>query len=67
MCAARTPAEGAVYLDHAATTPMRPAAIEAMAATMAQTGNAASLHGSGRDARRRVEESRESIAAALGA
>lgn len=67
MSAARTPAEGAVYLDHAATTPMRPAAIEAMAATMAQTGNAASLHGSGRDARRRVEESRESIAAALGA
>ncbi|MUM19497.1 cysteine desulfurase [Mycobacterium sp. CBMA271] len=56
-----------VYLDHAATTPMRPAAIEAMAATMALTGNAASLHGSGRDARRRVEESRESIAAALGA
>lgn len=56
-----------VYLDHAATTPMRPDAIEAMAATMAQTGNAASLHGAGRDARRRVEESRESIAAALGA
>lgn len=36
-----------VYLDHAATTPMRPDAIEAMAATMAQTGNAASLHGAG--------------------
>lgn len=34
-----------VYLDHAATTPMRPDAIEAMAATMAQTGNAASYTG----------------------
>lgn len=60
-------ADHVVYLDHASTTPMRLAAIEAMTATLGQTGNAASLHGSGRAARRRVEESRESIAAALGA
>jgi len=57
----------AVYLDHAATTPMLPAAIEAMTAHLARTGNASSLHGSGRAARRTVEESRETIAAALGA
>ncbi|GGL38375.1 cysteine desulfurase family protein [Nocardia jinanensis] len=56
-----------VYLDHAATTPMLPAAIEAMNAAFALPGNASSLHGSGRMARRMLEESRESIAADLGA
>ncbi|NLG55120.1 MAG: cysteine desulfurase [Rhodococcus sp.] len=56
-----------VYLDHAATTPMVPAAIEAMTGICATVGNASSLHGSGRAARRRVEEARESIARDLGA
>ena len=56
-----------VYLDHAATTPMHAAAVEAMAAALAEAGNASSLHSSGRAARRRLEESRESIAARLGA
>jgi cysteine desulfurase len=58
---------GPIYLDHAATTPMHPAAIEAMAGALATVGNASSLHTAGRDARRRMEESRESIAAYLGA
>jgi cysteine desulfurase len=56
-----------VYLDHAATTPMRTAAVEAMTGVLATVGNAASLHGSGRLARRRLEESRESVAKLLGA
>ncbi|OBJ71403.1 cysteine desulfurase family protein [Mycobacterium sp. 1274756.6] len=56
-----------VYLDHAATTPMYPQAIEAMTAMLATVGNAASLHTTGRAARRVMEESRESVAAALGA
>ena len=56
-----------VYLDHAATTPMLPAAVEAMTSVLTTVGNASSLHGSGRAARRRIEESRESIATALGA
>jgi cysteine desulfurase len=56
-----------VYLDHAATTPMLPEAVEAMTAQLHRTGNASSLHGSGRAARRTVEESRERIARALGA
>src|SRR3954468_10417044 len=55
------------YLDHAATTPMYPEVIEAMTAQLARLGNASSLHGSGRDARRVVEESRETIAAVLNA
>src|SRR5918911_1457179 len=55
------------YLDHAATTPMLPEAISAVAEVMGQVGNPSSLHGAGRAARRRVEEARESLAAALGA
>ncbi|KOG32543.1 MULTISPECIES: cysteine desulfurase family protein [Streptomyces] len=55
------------YLDHAATTPMLPEAIEAMTAQLAVTGNASSLHAAGRRARRTVEEGRETLAAALGA
>ena len=53
------------YLDHAATTPMVPAAIEAMTAHLGDVGNPSSLHASGRQARRVVEESRETIAQAL--
>jgi cysteine desulfurase len=56
-----------VYLDHAATTPMLPQAIEAMTAALSVVGNASSLHTAGRAARRRVEEARESLAADLGA
>ncbi len=56
-----------VYLDHAATTPMHPQAIEAMVAALGVVGNASSLHTAGRAARRRVEEARESLAANLGA
>ncbi len=55
-----------VYLDHAATTPMVPAAVEAMTAHLLEVGNPSSLHASGRHARRVVEESRETIAQALG-
>jgi cysteine desulfurase len=57
----------AVYLDHAATTPMHPAAIEAMTAALATVGNASSLHTTGRAARRRMEEARETLARLLGA
>ncbi|MGH1565083.1 cysteine desulfurase family protein [Mumia sp. DW29H23] len=55
------------YLDHAATTPMVPEAIAAMNAAMLEGGNPSSLHGSGRRARRRVEEARELIAQRIGA
>ena len=55
-----------VYLDHAATTPMLPVAVEAMTAHLAEVGNPSSLHASGRHARRVVEESRETIAQVIG-
>ena len=55
------------YLDHAATSPVLPEVIAAISQAMTLTGNASSLHTSGRAARRRVEESRERIAEALGA
>ena len=55
------------YLDHAATTPMVAAAIEAMAAQWRLAGNPSSLHASGRAARRVLEESREQVADLLGA
>jgi cysteine desulfurase len=55
------------YLDHAATTPMLPQAAEAMSAAFREVGNASSLHAAGRRARRVVEESRERLAAAVGA
>ncbi|MGX1768771.1 cysteine desulfurase family protein [Dietzia sp. NPDC055343] len=54
------------YLDHAATTPMRPAAVAAYTEAASTVGNASSLHGSGRRARRRVEEARELLAHHLG-
>jgi len=64
----RAPAPASpVYLDHAATTPMLPEALDAMTEELAQLGNPSSLHNAGRRARRIVEESREQIAAAYGA
>jgi cysteine desulfurase len=55
------------YLDHAATTPMLPEAAEAMTSRFGVAGNPSSLHASGRAARKVVEESRETLAAAFGA
>ncbi|MGH3354967.1 MAG: cysteine desulfurase family protein [Nocardioidaceae bacterium] len=54
------------YLDHAATTPMLPEALAAMSEHLRAGGNPSSLHASGREARRVVEESREAVALALG-
>ena len=55
------------YLDHAASTPVLPEVVEAVVDALHTTGNASSLHTAGRRARRTVEESRETLAAALGA
>lgn len=54
------------YLDHNSTTPLRPAAREAMLAAFSACGNASSVHAEGRAARARVEAARGHIAAFVG-
>ncbi|MFW6774004.1 cysteine desulfurase family protein [Nocardioides sp. CPCC 205120] len=61
-----TASDARTYLDHAATTPLRPEARDALLAHLGAPGNPASLHGAGRAARRVLEESRESVAESLG-
>ncbi|MEM1093020.1 MAG: cysteine desulfurase family protein [Bacteroidota bacterium] len=57
-----------IYLDHAATTPLDPRVLEAMLPYLTDHyGNASSVHALGRRARFAVEDSREQIAALLGA
>ncbi|MFC7498012.1 cysteine desulfurase family protein [Enterovirga sp. GCM10030262] len=58
--------QGRAYLDHAATTPLLPAAREAMAEALARWHNPSSPHAEGRAAKAALEEARARIAAALG-
>jgi len=55
-----------IYLDHAATTPMVQPAITALTTQILKTGNASSLHSTGRSVRKELEEAREAIAKAAG-
>ena len=55
-----------IYLDHAATTPVVPAAREAMAEALERWHNPSSPHAEGRAAKAALEEARGRIAAALG-
>lgn len=57
----------AIYLDHAATSPMTPDAIAAYAAALSLVGNPSSIHSQGQNAKRMLEEARELIAASAGA
>jgi len=56
-----------VYLDHNATTPARPEAIEAVVEALSLVGNASSVHREGRAARRIIEDARARVAALVGA
>src|SRR5918997_254206 len=58
-----------VYLDHAATTPVRPEVLEAMMPYLSDSafGNPSSAHRFGRAARAGIEQARRQIAEALGA
>src|SRR5687768_12572586 len=57
-----------IYLDHAATTSLRPEVIEAMRPLQTERfGNPSSIHRWGREARALLEEARERVAGALGA
>ena len=54
------------YLDHNATSPLRPAARAAMLAAMDLSGNASSVHAEGRAARKLLDDSRAAVARAVG-
>ena len=54
-----------IYVDHAATTPMSPAAISAISDQMQKLGNPSSLHSHGRAARKALEDAREAIASQI--
>ena len=57
-----------IYLDHSATTPVRPEVLEAMLPFLREHhGNAGSLHRFGRNCRRAVETAREQVAALINA
>ena len=59
--------KNAVYLDYNATAPLKPAVIACMTAALNVVGNASSVHVYGRDARKRVEDAREQVAAMVNA
>src|SRR6185436_2075894 len=54
------------YLDHNATSPLRPVVREAMRSAMDVDGNASSVHREGRAAHKLLDDSREAIARELG-
>jgi len=57
-----------IYLDHNATTPLLPEAMEAMRSLMTEAfGNPSSSHSAGRRARQSLEDARETVANCLGA
>lgn len=58
---------GRAYLDHNATTPVRPEAVEAVAHALTLPGNPSSVHGEGRAARAAMERAREQVARLVGA
>ncbi|HMY19812.1 MAG TPA: aminotransferase class V-fold PLP-dependent enzyme, partial [Polyangium sp.] len=56
-----------IYLDWNATTPPHPDVVSAMIATARDAwGNPASIHGTGRRARARVEDAREAVGSLVG-
>lgn len=55
-----------VYLDHNATTPVRPSVVATMIECLQSCGNPSSVHAAGRQARQRVEQARDRIRDGLG-
>ncbi len=60
-------AVASVYLDHNATSPLRPVALEAMVAALRAGGNPSSVHNVGRAARGAIEKARRQVAGLVGA
>ncbi|WP_213814957.1 cysteine desulfurase family protein [Glaciihabitans sp. dw_435] len=57
----------AIYLDHAATSPMTREVLEAYTAALTLVGNPSSIHSQGQNSKRMLEEAREQVAVSLGA
>ncbi len=55
-----------IYVDHAATTPLSPAAFKAITSQLQELGNPSSLHTHGRATRKVLEDAREAIAREIG-
>ena len=58
---------GRTYLDHNATSPIRPEVAEAVARALVLPGNPSSVHAEGRAARAEIEAARDKVAALVGA
>jgi len=56
-----------VYLDHNATTELRPEALDAINASLSVVGNPSSIHAAGRQARKTLERARRQVASLVGA
>ena len=57
-----------IYLDHAATSPMNDKVIDVMTVAMREVyGNASSVHGAGREARKHIDNARDVFAQSIGA
>jgi cysteine desulfurase len=59
-------ARQSVYLDYNATVPVRPEVVARMGELMGAVGNASSVHGFGRTARKHVEHARAQVAQMVG-
>jgi cysteine desulfurase len=57
----------AIYLDHAATTPMSADVLAAYVSALSVVGNPSSIHSQGQNAKRMLEEAREQVAASVEA
>ena len=55
-----------IYVDHAATTPLSPAAFKAITSQLQELGNPSSLHTHGRATGKSLEDAREAIAREVG-
>ena len=55
-----------IYLDHAATTPINSAALDALNSQVQKLGNASSVHNQGRSVRKDVEDARHKISELVG-
>jgi cysteine desulfurase len=67
LCDFETMMADRIYLDHNATSPVRPEAARAVARALIAGGNPSSVHAEGRKARAMLEKAREVVAALVGA